>query len=112
MREVGLSEFCLEAATRLGARRGAASGAAAAIRFYLDPASERRLGWRVPDFQRGAVAATSTAAIEVPLELRDWARLEAEAARQGVSEQQLIRHAVNYTAAQRDRVSRGASRGA
>jgi hypothetical protein len=100
-RAVGLSEFCLEEATRAGAG-DVTMATADAIRAYLDPERERRIGWGVPDFQRAATPAASAATLEISLELRDWARLEAEAARQEVSEQLLIRHAVTYAAAQRD----------
>jgi hypothetical protein len=71
-----------------------------AVRFYLDERDGSRPGWRYPSFLDGEDGAVAD--FQVGLEDELWQQLQAEAERQGVSPEQLVKHAVFYYGAARD----------
>jgi hypothetical protein len=75
--------------------------AAHAIRYYLTDKDAGRPGWPYPDFISGNGSETRRE-LELTLEASVWDSLAEEAARQGVSPEQLAQHAVLYFVADRE----------
>jgi hypothetical protein len=68
------------------------------IRYYLKERDSGRVEWRYPEFRRRREPGKL---IELPLRIDEgtWSSLEEEAARQGVTTQQLLEHAGLFFAA-------------
>ncbi len=79
----------------------ASSGAAEAIRCYLDAKQRRALGWSYPSFLD---RRRSDEEVELRLDVDDelWKSLEEEAENQKISAEQMLEHAVLYFAAEGD----------
>jgi len=91
---VELSEFAIQA---LEGEEGPASEhvparLARGIRYYMCERESGRIAWRYPDFLRRKRPGKL---LEVELKVDDelWSSLEDEAARQGVTSQQMVEHA-------------------
>ena len=72
-----------------------------AVRYYLADRDFRRAGWPYPSFRLDG-EGESKIKVEMEIDAATWDALSKEAARQQVSPEQLIRHAVLYFAADRD----------
>ncbi len=70
-----------------------------AIQAYLNDRGSPEPGWAYPSFLRGGKAVDGVR-IRLDLDVGLWRDLEVEAARQEVSDQQLLEHAVLYFAAE------------
>ncbi len=94
----------------LGSLRGSSRQEAAslarslmqAIRYYLSEQDSGRGGLAYPSF-REENPGGPTVDVEVDIDEASWNAFSVEAARQGVSTDQLAQHAVLYFAADRDR---------
>jgi hypothetical protein len=71
-----------------------------AVRFYLEERAGAHPGWRYPSFFDGGDGAEDGREVDLPDEL--WQRLRAEAERQQVSPEDLLQHAAFYYGAARD----------
>jgi len=72
-----------------------------AVRFYLRDRDSHLAAWPYPDFLRGSDVREEVD-LRLGLEESLWRAFEAEAARQGVSVQQLAEHSAFYLAAELD----------
>lgn len=70
-----------------------------AIRAYLNDGAEPGPGWAYPSFLRGRKPVDGVR-LRLDLDGELWHELSQEAAKQGVSDQQLLEHAVLYFAAE------------
>jgi hypothetical protein len=71
-----------------------------AVRFYLEERDSGRSGWTYPAFLDGSDGSAGGREVELPEELLEELRAEAE--RQEASPQDLLQHAVFYYGAARD----------
>jgi hypothetical protein len=70
-----------------------------AIRAYLNDGAEPGPGWAYPSFLRGRKPVDGVR-LRLDLDGELWHELSQEAAKQGISDQQLLEHAVLYFAAE------------
>jgi hypothetical protein len=91
---VELSEFAVRAleGEEGGAPEYVPARLSRGIRYYLGEAGTDRAEWRYPEFLRAKAPAKL---VEVELRVDDelWGSLEDEAARQGITTQQMVEHA-------------------
>jgi hypothetical protein len=89
---------------------GASTGSAAllsrsleqAIRYYLADRGSERAGWVYPSFLREDAHGSAREEVRLTIETAAWSEFTDEAERQGVSADQLLRHAVLYFMTDRD----------
>jgi hypothetical protein len=100
---VSLSAFAREAlvAAKMNGAETATS-VVRAIRVYLNDRGSSESGWLYPPPLRDKQRSGGTTDLRLSIEGELWERLEAEAASQGVTPQQLLDHAVLYLAAEVD----------
>lgn len=96
---VRLSEFACEALCGEQAEGHLSSQAARAIRCYLNDKGTGGPGWAYPAFLRKREPSKGVE-VELSIEGSLWRSLEEEAASQGVTAPQMLRHAVLYFAAE------------
>jgi hypothetical protein len=96
---VGLSELAFEALTGDGDEAAAPARMESALRCYLGDRDTDRPAWPYPGFLRGSEPQRD---VEVELEVVDdlWRSFAGEAAKQGVTVEQLAEHAAFYLAAE------------
>jgi hypothetical protein len=75
--------------------------AGSAVRIYLNDKGSDRPAWPYPGFLRGSETQEDIG-LELLVDTDLWLQFEAEAARQGVTTQQLLEHAAFYFAAEID----------
>jgi hypothetical protein len=98
---VALSKLAFEALASEGADVDVPLRMESAVRCYLGDRDTGRPAWAYPAFLRGSeIQADVRVDLEAPGEL--WREFEQEAARQGVTVEQLAEHAVFYFAAELD----------
>lgn len=98
---VVLSDFAFEALTGDSADTAAPARMVSALRCYLGDRGTDRPAWPYPGFLRGSEPQQGTRVeIEVAEDL--WHAFTGEAARQGVTVEQLAEHAAFYFAAELD----------
>ncbi|HYJ00220.1 MAG TPA: hypothetical protein VEX36_11185 [Thermoleophilaceae bacterium] len=73
-----------------------------AVYYYLSDAGSGRAGWTHPRFGRGAEQTGPTIEVAVTVDEGSWQAFVGEAANQGVSVDELVRHALLYFAADLD----------
>jgi hypothetical protein len=74
-----------------------------AVYYYLSDADSGRAGWSHPRFRRaGEEAAGPTIEVPVTVDEGTWRAFADEAERQGVTVEELLRHALLYFAADLD----------
>lgn len=99
--EVALSELAFEALTAAGPEVDASSRMESAVRCYLEDRESGRPAWSYPSFLRDSeTRAEVRVELDAPPDL--WRAFEEEAARQGVTVEQLSEHAAFYFAAELD----------
>lgn len=100
---LGLSRLAFEALVDGGQndQARAVSRLESAIRCYLGDRDTGHPAWPYPAFLRGSEVQEDVK-LELSLDRALWGSFEAEAARQGVSAQQLSEHAAFYLAAELD----------
>lgn len=73
-----------------------------AIRYYVDSGESGGPGWPYPGFRQDDSEVNGGVDVQVSIDEELWRSLEEEAARQGVSTQQLAVHATLWFAAELD----------
>ena len=73
-----------------------------AVYYYLSDASSRRAGWAYPPFGHRGEMTGPTIEVAVTTDEGTWQAFVGEAEHQGVSVEQLLRHALLYFAADLD----------
>jgi hypothetical protein len=102
VRIVSVGKFACEAlAGEAESTEHVPKGAARALRCYLHDRDIHRAGWSFPDLMRDLEPAERVE-IEVEVDEETWSALGKEAARQGVSAERLLEHAMLYYAAEID----------
>jgi hypothetical protein len=96
---LALSQFAFEALPSSGIDAGAPARIEAALRRYLEDKDASRPAWLYPGFLRGSETQRDVS-IELEVATDLWRTFGEEAARQGVSVEQLAEHAAFYLAAE------------
>jgi hypothetical protein len=73
-----------------------------AVYYYLSDAGSGRAGWAYPRLRRGVEATAPAIEVAVTVDEGTWRTFAAEAERQGVAIEELLRHALLYFAADLD----------
>lgn len=73
-----------------------------AVYYYLSDAGSGRAGWACPRFSSGVNAPGPAIEVAVTVDDGTWRTFVAEAARQGVAVEELLRHALLYFVADLD----------
>lgn len=98
---LALSQFAFEALPSSGIDAGAPARIEGALRRYLADKDASRPAWPYPAFLRGSETQRDVS-IELEVEEDLWRVFGEEAARQGVTVEQLAEHAAFYLAAEVD----------
>jgi hypothetical protein len=96
---LALSQFAFEALPSSGIDAGAPARIEAALRRYLGDKDASRPAWPYPGFLRGSETQRDVS-IELEVATDLWRTFGEEAAKQGVSVEQLAEHAAFYLAAE------------
>lgn len=96
---LALSQFAFEALPSSGIDAGAPARTEAALRRYLEDKDINRPAWPYPAFLRGSETQRDVS-IELEVATDLWRVFGEEAAKQGVSVEQLAEHAAFYLAAE------------
>ncbi len=105
---LALSQFAFEALPSSGIDAGAPARIEGALRRYLGDKDISRPAWPYPAFLRGSETQRDVS-LELDVATDLWRAFGEEAARQGVSVEQLAEHAAFYLAAEIE-AGRGAQR--
>jgi hypothetical protein len=91
---VEVSEFAVKAleGEEGGAPEHVPARLSRGIRYYLSEAGAERIEWRYPDFLRSK-SSDKLVEVELAVDNELWDSLQDEAARQGITTQQLVEHA-------------------
>jgi hypothetical protein len=96
---LALSQFAFEALPSSGVDAGAPARIEGALRRYLEDKDASRPAWLYPAFLRGSETQRDVS-IELEVDTDLWRIFGEEAARQGVTVEQLAEHAAFYLAAE------------